>query len=192
MRALVFVREVGAIDNSAYRSLTQTDILAASGSLRRLKNANLLTARGSGNKTYYVVGPEMASSLQTAHAEGATFQPNLEGNAGSLEGSPQRRLAVADIPVTLRKAVLKIALSPRLTQAEARGIIWKEGDFVAAYNRIAQAIGWATTFIIMLPQPQRPERDEKARQMLLSDPEIAGFVRRSAQSRKTDPQAPPQ
>ena len=68
MRALVFVREVGAIDNAAYREINQTDTLDASGHLRRLRELGLLEKKGSGNKTYYLPTPRFMDSLiQNSH-----------------------------------------------------------------------------------------------------------------------------
>jgi ATP-dependent DNA helicase RecG len=58
-RALVFVREVGAVDNAAYRSINRVDTLSASGHLRRLRDLDLLEMRGAGNRTHYVPGPRM-------------------------------------------------------------------------------------------------------------------------------------
>ncbi|SCK35407.1 ATP-dependent DNA helicase RecG [Variovorax sp. HW608] len=55
-RALVFVRELGAIDNAAYRSINRTDTLNASTHLRRLRDLDLLTMKGSGSRTYYLPG----------------------------------------------------------------------------------------------------------------------------------------
>ncbi|KQN78393.1 ATP-binding protein [Devosia sp. Leaf64] len=122
MRALVFVREVGAIDNSTYRSLTQTDTLAASHSLRRLKSLDLLAARGSSSKTYYVAGPrlEIAVSAQASNLEGKTS--DLEGNEANLEGKITR-LNIQDIPSSLRKEVRTISLSSRLKPEQAKKII---------------------------------------------------------------------
>jgi ATP-dependent DNA helicase RecG len=56
-RALVFVREMGAIDNAAYRAFNRVDTLDASGHLRRLRDLGLLEMKGSGNRTYYLPGP---------------------------------------------------------------------------------------------------------------------------------------
>jgi ATP-dependent DNA helicase RecG len=53
-RALVFVREVGAINNSAYRDLNRVETLIASGQLRGLRDRGLLEQRGKGAATYYV------------------------------------------------------------------------------------------------------------------------------------------
>lgn len=129
MRALVFVREVGAIDNSTYRSLTQTDTLAASHSLRKLKGLDLLSARGSSSKTYYVSGPLLDRTLRipdghlaTAGLEGNGF--NLEGNAANLEGS-ETKVSVQDIPANLRKSVKTAALGRRLKPEQAQEIIYR-------------------------------------------------------------------
>lgn len=61
-RALVFVREVGAIDNAAYRSINRVDTLSASAHLRRLRSHGLLVMKGAGSRTYYVAGPAMTSA----------------------------------------------------------------------------------------------------------------------------------
>jgi ATP-dependent DNA helicase RecG len=47
-RALIFVREVGAINNSAYRDINRLDTLTASGHLRRLRDLDLLEQKGKG------------------------------------------------------------------------------------------------------------------------------------------------
>ncbi|ODV00450.1 MAG: hypothetical protein ABT20_15995 [Rubrivivax sp. SCN 70-15] len=61
-RALVFVRERGAIDNAAYRSINHTDTLNASVHLRRLRDLALLAMKGSGSRTYYVPGAAFAAA----------------------------------------------------------------------------------------------------------------------------------
>ena len=66
-RALVFVREVGAIDNAAYRAINRVETLAASAHLRRLRDLDLLTMKGSGSRTYYVPGADFEA---TSPAEG--------------------------------------------------------------------------------------------------------------------------
>lgn len=81
MRAMIFVREVGAIDNSAYRSLTQADTLTASKSLRKLREHDLLEDKGSGSRTYYVPGKLMRertlSHDASMHARGGTHDAKL-------------------------------------------------------------------------------------------------------------------
>lgn len=63
-RALVFVREAGAIDNAAYRAINRTDTLNASGHLRRLRDLHLLDMKGAGNRVYYVPSERFSNSLE--------------------------------------------------------------------------------------------------------------------------------
>lgn len=53
-RALVFVREAGAINNAGYRDINRVDVLNASTHLRRLRDNGLLEQKGKGAETYYV------------------------------------------------------------------------------------------------------------------------------------------
>lgn len=52
-KALVFVRETGAIHNAAYRNLNGVDTLAASAKLRHLRDIGLLEQHDRGSATYY-------------------------------------------------------------------------------------------------------------------------------------------
>jgi ATP-dependent DNA helicase RecG len=81
-RALIIVREIGAIDNAMYRSATHLDALTASGHLRKLRDHGLLEKRGSGSATYYVPaarllgkGPEISG---------------VEAEPTSVVGSPRQ------------------------------------------------------------------------------------------------------
>ena len=59
-KALVFVREHGAIDNLTYRNLNKVETLDASRHLVRLRDCGLLAPKGGGNKIYYVAGEGFA------------------------------------------------------------------------------------------------------------------------------------
>jgi ATP-dependent DNA helicase RecG len=83
-RALVFVRELGAIDNAAYRHANRADTLNASFHLRRLRDLGLLAMKGSGSRTYYVPGPAIEGVA-------AARQPLGDPPADTLQGqSPIR------------------------------------------------------------------------------------------------------
>jgi ATP-dependent DNA helicase RecG len=62
-RALLIVRELGAITNAVFRNQTRLETLAASGRLRRLRGMELLEQKGKGNQTFYVPGPRLAAEL---------------------------------------------------------------------------------------------------------------------------------
>lgn len=56
-RALIFVKEAGAIDNAAHRQLNGIDTLHASVELRGLRDKNILLQKGKGRYTYYIPDP---------------------------------------------------------------------------------------------------------------------------------------
>lgn len=85
-RALVFAREVGAIDNAAYRTINRTDTLNASTHLRRLRGLALLTMKGSGSRTYYLPGPVF--ELLAAQATSAVI-PDANLDTGLVPQSHQ-------------------------------------------------------------------------------------------------------
>jgi ATP-dependent DNA helicase RecG len=86
-KALIVVREAGAIDNAAYRALSRVDTLAASAALRRLRDAGLLLQKGRGSATYYVPAERLGLGERAA-AEGA--EGALSGNpSGLLSGNPR-------------------------------------------------------------------------------------------------------
>lgn len=58
-RALVFVREAGAVNNLAYRTMNKVDTLNASTHLRRLRDLGLLVPRGKTSGAYYLPSPTL-------------------------------------------------------------------------------------------------------------------------------------
>ena len=64
-KALIFVREAGAIDNQTFRQISGVDVLKSSSDLRKMRDDELLEAKGKGRATYYVQG-KMFLSLNTA------------------------------------------------------------------------------------------------------------------------------
>lgn len=83
-RALVAVREQGAIDNAMYRELNRVDTLAASQALRRLRAAGLLEQKGRGSATYY----EPTAWLLAREAEAAAGDGHRAGSSQALSGNP--------------------------------------------------------------------------------------------------------
>ncbi len=76
-RALVFTKEVGAINNNAYRNINQVDTLTASASLRNLRDLGLLEAKNQGSKTYYLPTEQLLAPLKEQH--------QFEGKGHQLE-----------------------------------------------------------------------------------------------------------
>lgn len=98
-RALVFVRELGAIDNAAYRHINRADTLNASAHLRRLRDLALLEMKGSGNRTYYVAGPgfERAGRGRTDPLQ-ARAQIHTSPAANTPQVPPDTHQVPADTP----------------------------------------------------------------------------------------------
>ncbi|MEE4213273.1 MAG: ATP-binding protein [Parvularcula sp.] len=108
MRALIFVRETGAIDNSAYRGLMYVDTLTASKRLRAMKAEGLLRDEGSGSRTHYVAGPALLDFLSegaSIHAKGSSILTKDVVSGGRVERS--------DLPPALRSRIE--ALGRRVT-----------------------------------------------------------------------------
>lgn len=83
-KALIVVREAGAIDNAAYRALNKVDTLAASAALRRLRDEGLLAQKGRGSATYYVPTARLV-------ADGP-----LPGNPVPLSSNPEGQSSKSD------------------------------------------------------------------------------------------------
>jgi ATP-dependent DNA helicase RecG len=62
-QALIFVREVGAIDNLTYRQMAECDSVQAGNDLRLLRSYELLLPKGKRKTTYYVPGKGLSTSL---------------------------------------------------------------------------------------------------------------------------------
>lgn len=60
-QSLIFIREVGAIDNQTYRQMNDCDTLKASIELRAMKSMNLISPKGKGKGTYYVPGDKLST-----------------------------------------------------------------------------------------------------------------------------------
>lgn len=95
-QALIFIREVGAIDNTTYRQMADCDTLRASNDLRLLKSYNLLNAKGKGKATYYVAGKD----LNTLPQDLSTPPQDLSALPQDLSAPPQ---AILDRIRTLNK-----------------------------------------------------------------------------------------
>ena len=119
-RALIFVREVGAIDNQTYRGLTKVDAYEASKSLRKLNACDLLSKRGSSSRTYYLAGPAMLAKTDLPVA--VALEANLQGSPDRFQGIDQK-ITIDMVPAPLRKRLHAVAIGERLTMKKAEALI---------------------------------------------------------------------
>lgn len=108
-KALIVVREAGAIDNATYRELSKMDALAASQALRRLRDAGLLAQKGRGSATYYVPTERLIADETSLSSKPETlsskFGEGLSSKPGALSSKPpalsSNPTALPDEPETL-------------------------------------------------------------------------------------------
>lgn len=87
-QALIFVREVGAIDNTTYRQMADCDTLKASADLKELKGYELLISKGKGKATYYVPGSMLGNTLSTQGDVLSTQPPVLSTQPPAVSTQP--------------------------------------------------------------------------------------------------------
>ncbi len=114
-RALIVAREIGAIDNAAYRSIIHVDTLTASGNLRRLRDLGLLEQKGQSRAIYYVPTKELLGKPEevpeipsgTRLDEGAT--PSAKGQPVGLDPiGCAKAMGLPPIPVELTESILSL------------------------------------------------------------------------------------
>ena len=89
-KALIVVREAGALNNGTYRELTKVDTLTASQALRRLRDAGLLAQKGRGSATYYVPTERLLDSgLSTKPEALSSESEGLTSNPPALSSKPK-------------------------------------------------------------------------------------------------------
>ncbi len=91
-QALIFIREVGAIDNARYRQLVDCDVLQASQELRALRDLGVIVSKGKGRATYYIPSPSMNdqdTALSTGARELSTGARELSTEAQELSTEAQ-------------------------------------------------------------------------------------------------------
>lgn len=113
-RALVWVREVGAIDNAMFRELNRVDTLSASQKLRRLRDAGLLQQMGKGSATYYLPTDRLTG-------EGLSTQPEALSTKGEGLSTMGEALSTMGPDIESIRAGLSEELRSRVSDLGRRG-----------------------------------------------------------------------
>ena len=103
-QALIFIREVGAIDNQTYRQMNDCDTLRASIELRAMKSVNLLNPKGKGKGTYYVPGDALSAPPQDLSAP----PQDLSAPPQDLSAPPQGLSAPPQISEALKNRISEL------------------------------------------------------------------------------------
>lgn len=100
-KALIFVKELGAIDNNAYRQLNTVDTLKASQDLRDLKRKEILDQKGKGKATYYIPGEKYVN-----------IDVHQLGNLSTSLNAASTPLDAASTPVNLGSTPVNAVSAP--------------------------------------------------------------------------------
>ncbi len=136
-RALVFLKEFGAIDNGAYRNINKVDTLHASAALRRLRDSGILVQRGKSAATYYQGGLVFVDSLRKPDVS-----PNLRSMIESL-GARVKPETSKDVIVALcrhspysKKEISILLHRSEVTIGDLLGELLREGRLRLLYPEV--------------------------------------------------------
>jgi len=124
-RGLIFVREVGAIDNGAYRQLSDIDVLKASNELRDLRDREIIRQKGKGRSTYYVPGKEFERLSTPVQNQGSAPVESVSSARDSEDSTPAQNGDSAPVqsvntPASLKKEDLPENLHEKLEKLGRR------------------------------------------------------------------------
>lgn len=180
-RALIFVRELGAINNAAYRDINHTDTLEASTHLRRLRDLGLLEKKGSGNKTYYVPGLEFSTSPpaippQSHKPEGQSHKAGPESRklgdqSHQAEAPPITRDALPvdlqnQLPEpgqrpnkeTLRQLIIDLCAHQPMSSRELAGLLGRKNHGPLSRDHLTPLIEEGRLAYTIPKMPQHPKQ----------------------------------
>ncbi|MDR0796968.1 MAG: putative DNA binding domain-containing protein [Tannerella sp.] len=144
-QALIFVREVGAIDNPTYRQMANSDIIKAGTDLRKLKEYELLISKGKGRATYYVPGkgvstqPPVVNTQPTAVSTQPTAvntQPTAVSTQPSLEIPKELYNEISKLKrrindeQKLKQIIRKLCSIKALKSDEIAAVLNKREDYI--------------------------------------------------------------
>lgn len=120
-KALVWVREVGAIDNASFRELNRVDTLTSSQKLRRLRDAGLLKQMGKSSATHYVptqilLGEGLAAESGALSTKSEGLSPDLKAlspEPSGLSPDPIRESLLAELPEELAMQIGRLGQRTR-------------------------------------------------------------------------------
>ncbi|MDD5028752.1 MAG: ATP-binding protein [Rhodoferax sp.] len=160
-KALIVVREAGALNNGTYRELTKVDTLTASQALRRLRDAGLLAQKGRGSATYYVPTERLLDSGLSSKPEAlssesdalSTKLDSLSTKADDLSTNPEGLSAMlANEQDAQRKALLNELPGALAARIGAIGQRHPPGEVCDAIVEICRLRDWRAEELATLLQ----------------------------------------
>ena len=162
-RALVFVREAGAITNAAYRSINRVDVLNASHHLRRLRKHGLLLQQGKGAETFYIPTEKLMSSWRDTGnlpVKPGEFDPK----SGNLPVDIQQEIDTLGKKAPQEKMenlVLRLCHWQPLSKEELAAYLSRNANYVQE-NLITPLLRSGRLVMTMPDQPNHPQQKYRA------------------------------
>jgi len=143
-KALIFVREVEAIDNASYRQISYCDVSKASSDLRKLKGYDLLISKGKGRATYYVPGKginKLPAEISTTPLEISTQGTEIS-TQGQVTSTQPRKIStqpheISTQPYEISTPPSEISTQPRVTSTQPQEIS-TQGNEISTQGNEAQ------------------------------------------------------
>jgi len=107
-KALIVLREMGAITNADYRTINGVDTLTASAQLRKLRNQNLISQKGKGSKTYYSPTQSILTPQVVSRPEELTPQVTSKPEELTPQVSIKDSFEKLDLPKNLQERIQKL------------------------------------------------------------------------------------
>jgi ATP-dependent DNA helicase RecG len=128
-KAMIFLRETGAIDNPTYRQINGVDTFIASKDLRAMRMSDLLEMKGQSTATYYVTGVAYHVGTQAALSE---QQPLTDGRQPLTKAAEP--LTNGAEPLTNEVPPLTLGEDTFVLQEELASLISKLGKKTSDVN----------------------------------------------------------
>ena len=119
-RALVVAREVGAMDNAAWRGINKVDTLAASQGLKKLRDAGLFQQNGRGSATWYQPTSKMLGDDQCLSSNPEALSSNPEALSSNPEALSSNPKTLSSNPDSASEAVRRSLLNELPGELAAR------------------------------------------------------------------------
>lgn len=156
--ALIFLREVGAVDNITYRQLTGLSAREATAEIKQIESYDLIKMHGQGRRAYYTPTEKLMKMLSKgAHMEDEHSNmesistgmdcnvPTSDSNATSSE--PNVPTSDSNVPSSLRVRIDNLGKRVPLSQLQAIVLdLCKERPYSA--NELANILGRTEYHII--------------------------------------------
>lgn len=113
-RALIVLREMGAITNADYRTINGVDTLTASAQLRKLRDQSLITQKGKGSKTYYSPTQSVLAPQVSTKPEELTPQVSIKPEELTPQVSIKDAREKLDLPKELQEKVQNLTKKAKL------------------------------------------------------------------------------